>query len=216
MPIRHPIQYKLSPQQIDQGSHWIIIRLKNIGRKVLNNLDVNLNSLDSLSITVETNNKSVVELRPDDQEELSFKINAHASKDVYISISGLKEGKLFYWESPHIRISIGSEVAKIKNMFVMSEPYPTMGGKLEIETILKGKRQNQKSLRLEIWAQNPKGKFKELAEIKPKMLSKGEEIAFSTEIIPKVSGEYIIHSYLFQDDKRIGHEIDKIVAVKKE
>lgn len=215
MPIRHPIQYKISPKEIDKGSHWIIVRLKNIGLKILNNLDVNLNSLDSLSLNIETNSKSLVELRPDDEEEMSFKINARTSTNLYVSISGLKEGELFYWESAHINVNIGTEIAEIKHMFVMSEPYPTMGGKLEIETILKGKTEEKKSLRLEIWVNTPQGKFEELAKIIPKDLSKGEEISYTTEIIPKVPGEYVVHSYLFQDDERIGHETDKIVALEE-
>lgn len=214
MPIRHPIQYELSPHQIDKGSHWIILRLKNIGKKILNNLDVNLNSLDSFSLSIENSGKFIPELRPDDEEQLAFKINAQASTEVYISISGLREGELLYWESPHLKVNISSEVAEIKNMFVMSEPYPTMGGKLEIETILKGKSREDKSLRLEIWVAKPKGEFEKLAEIKPKNISRGEEIVFTTEIVPEFEGEYIIHSYLFQEDQRISHEIDKIVAMK--
>jgi hypothetical protein len=52
MATRHPIEYKVSPDQIDRGVHWLTLRLKNLGDDSLTELGVRLHSMDDYSIAV--------------------------------------------------------------------------------------------------------------------------------------------------------------------
>ncbi|HMA83313.1 MAG TPA: hypothetical protein VKP59_03700 [Candidatus Thermoplasmatota archaeon] len=47
MKIRYPLGFEILPKEIDAGRTWLTVRIKNIGKSKLLNLDVQLNSLDS-------------------------------------------------------------------------------------------------------------------------------------------------------------------------
>ena len=45
MVVKYPIEFNLSPQIAEQsGTYWVTLALKNIGSKILSELDVRLNS----------------------------------------------------------------------------------------------------------------------------------------------------------------------------
>jgi hypothetical protein len=50
--IKFPIEYELSPSEIDVGPNWVTLKLKNIGSETLRGLDVQLHSLDTYKLTV--------------------------------------------------------------------------------------------------------------------------------------------------------------------
>ena len=42
MRTKYPIEYELNPTKIDLGTHWLTLKLKNIGSETLKELDVEL------------------------------------------------------------------------------------------------------------------------------------------------------------------------------
>ena len=47
MRLKYPIEYELNPTEIDKGTQWLTLKLKNTGSKTLKRLDVELHSLDT-------------------------------------------------------------------------------------------------------------------------------------------------------------------------
>ncbi|MCJ7444032.1 MAG: hypothetical protein MUO26_05810, partial [Methanotrichaceae archaeon] len=48
---KYPIQYELSPTDVAKGTHWLTLKLKNVGSETLKELDVQLHSLDTLNLS---------------------------------------------------------------------------------------------------------------------------------------------------------------------
>lgn len=213
MKLRYPLEFELSPKEIDTGTHWVTLRLKNIGTDTLEDLDVRLNSLDTLYVSVYGTGKYVSDLKPNEEEVVPFQISGTATTRVYASVSGTRNGEFFHIESPSIKLKVGKEVAELQTLFVMTEPYPKLEEKLRCEATIMGLKRSE-GLDLEFWAETPSGKFEELAKVETKELSAGEETSYSAEITPKEEGLYTIHAYLYDDTRRIGHKTD-IVSVEK-
>ena len=51
MRTKYPIEYELNPTKVDRGTHWLTLKLKNIGSETLKELDVQLHSLIPLLFT---------------------------------------------------------------------------------------------------------------------------------------------------------------------
>jgi hypothetical protein len=62
MPIKQPIQYDINPKNIDVGTRWLALTLRNIGTEDLALLDVRLNSLDAYSINVYGSNTFAISI----------------------------------------------------------------------------------------------------------------------------------------------------------
>src|SRR5712692_10109005 len=80
-----------------------------------------------------------------------------------------------------------------------------LGRELEAEATIKGLG-NSDGLDLQFWADTPSGKHEELAEIKTKKLSHGEEASYTTKITPKEEGYYTVYASLYDNYKRIGRD----------
>ena len=81
MNYKYPIYYELNPTEIDKGTNWVTLKLKNIGNETLNNLDVQLHSVDTYNLSVYGSwwfgaGQHVRELGPDKEIELVFRVNA--------------------------------------------------------------------------------------------------------------------------------------------
>lgn len=211
--LRYPIEFELSPEKIERGMHWVTLKLKNLGNETVKELDVKLHSLDSLGLSVLSTGEFLEDLKPNEEEVVPFQVSATATTRVYASVSGYKDGKYFYRESPTIRLPVGREPAELKSVFVMTEPYPPLGETLKCEAAIMGLQQSE-GLDLEFWAESPSGKFRELAKIETKELSPGEEARYSAEITPKEEGLYTVTAYLYDDYRRIGRETDYVVVRK--
>ena len=48
--IKYPIGYDLNPTEIEKGTNWISLSLKNIGRSTLQSLDVQEHSVDTYNL----------------------------------------------------------------------------------------------------------------------------------------------------------------------
>jgi len=212
---KDPIEYELNPTDMDKGKQWLTLKLKNIGNKTLKRLDVELHSLDTFYLFPLFFpfgiGHYIGELKPDEEREVVFQINAQGSADIYATISAHKDGDRFWWESGWTHISVSEEKAEIGHLLVLSHPYTAIGKTLSAEATIKGLRKST-GLKLEFWVETPSGKFEEQATIDIKELSVGEEARYSAEFTPKEAGCYNLYAYLYDGGRKIGHKADFIYA----
>lgn len=209
MRIKHPIQYELKPRAIRMGMQWLTLTLKNIDSRDLLSLDVRLNSLDAYSIKVQGSGSYIESLGPNEENMIPFQVSANSSGRVYATIDGWKEKNLFHWESPGMVITVAEDVANIESLVALTEAYPAVGEMIKCEAILKAVN-SCKDLKLEFWASTPSGEIMELADIRTKNLSPNEEARFSAEITPEEKGVHTIHAYLYDNNRRIGNQVEYV------
>jgi hypothetical protein len=213
--LKYPIEYELNPTEMDKGKQWLTLKLKNTGNKTLTRLDVELHSLDTFYLFPLFFpfgiGHYIGELKPDEESEVAFQLDAQGSADVYATIRARKNGDYFLWESGWTHISVSEEKAEIGHLLVLSHPYTTIGKTLSAEATIKGLRKST-GLKLEFWVETPSGKFEEQATIDIKELSVGEEARYSAEFTPKEKGYYTIYAYLYDEWRKIGHKTDFIYA----
>ena len=220
--MKYPIEYELNPTEMDKGKQWLTLKMKNIGNKTLERLDVELHSLDTFYLFPLFFpfgiGHYIGELKPDEEQEVVFQVNAQGSAEVYVTINARKDGDYFLWESGWTHISVIEEKAEIGRLVVLSHPYTTIGETLSVEATIKGLGKIT-GLKLEFWVETPSGKFEEQATIDIKELSVGEEARYSAEFTPQETGYYAIYAYLYvrarNGWRKIGHKADSIYAQKK-
>jgi len=216
---KYPIEYELTPTEIEKGTNWVILKLKNIGNKTLENLDVELHSRDTYNLSVYGTwwyggGKYIKELGPNKEKELDFRVNAIGSANVYVTIKARKDGKSWWWESGWTYIKLSEEKAEIGRLLVLTNPYTVIGKTISVEATIKGLRKNG-GLKLEFWVEDPSGKNEQQAAIDIKDLSVGEESRYSAEFTPKETGYYTIYAYLYDGWMRIGYKTESLYARKE-
>lgn len=216
---RYPIEYELNPKELEKGTNWLTMKLKNIGSRTLKNLDVQLHSLDTYNLAVYGQwwigaGQFIPELGPNKEKELVFRVNAIGSAEVYATIKARKDGNNFWWESGWTHIKLNEEKAEIGRLLVLSNPYTTIGKTISAEATIKG-LQKSTGLKLEFWVENPSGKSEEQATIDIKDLPVGEEARYSAEFTPKETGYYTIYAYLYDGWRRIAYKTESLYAQKK-
>jgi hypothetical protein len=213
--LKHPIAYELNPTEMDKGKQWLTLTLQNTGSKTLKRLDVELHSLDTFYlfpfIFPSGIGHYIGELKPNEEREVDFQVNANGSANVYATIRARKDGDYFSWESGWTHISVTEEKAEIGRLVVLSHPYTIIGKTLSAEATIKGLRKGT-GLNLEFWVETPSGNFEKQATIDIKELSVGEEARYSAEFTPKETGFYTVYAYLYDGYKRIGHNSYSIYA----
>jgi hypothetical protein len=210
--VKYPIEYDLDPGTLEKGIQWISLRLKNVGEVSLHNLDIKMHSVDSLQISFRNPSDYIYRLTPNQETYLHFQVDAHGTTALYISIRYFKEGGSFHWDSPWIREKVQGEVAELEGILV-SNTYGVIGRELEVEATVKGFG-NSAGLDLHFWADTPSGSYEELAKIKTKSLSIGEEASYTAKITPKEEGYYTVYASLYDNLRRIGREFDTIWVEK--
>jgi hypothetical protein len=209
---KYPIEYELSPKTLEQGTHWLTLRLKNIGDESLHNLDIRIHSTDSLQISFRDSSDHIYRLQPDEENFLGFQVDVHGTASVYFSIRYFKAGGSFHWDSPWIIQQVLGNVAELEGILV-SNSYGIIGRELEAEATIKGLG-NSDGLDLQFWAESPSGKYEELADIKTKKLSRGEEASYTAKITPKEEGYYTVYASLYDNRRRIGRHSDTLWVEK--
>ncbi len=215
MPTRYPIEFEVSPDTIDRGLHWLTLRLKNVGDEPLTGLDVRLRSMDDYSIAIAGDGNYVEALPPGEEKEIPYRVSADLTGRVYASVEGWRDDERFEWESPGIRITVGEAAAELVSLFALTAPYPSPGEQLRCEAIVRGLKPGG-DLRLEFWAQQPRGEFDQLATLENLQVSEGDEGSYTIEITPEQEGEYVVHAYLYDGERRIGHAVDTVYAGQAE
>lgn len=215
MPTRHPLEYELSPDKIDRGLHWLTLRLKNVGDEPLLGLGVRLDSMDDYSIAVIGEGEYVGSLELGADVEIPYRVSADLTGRVYVSVEGWLDDERFEWESPGLKITVGQPVAELVSVFALTQPYPSPGEELRCEAFVRG-LQSGGDLRLEFWAQQPRGGFDQLAALENLQVDEGDENNYVTEITPEQEGSYIVHAYLYDGERRIGHATDTVYVGQAE
>ncbi|MCP8305641.1 MAG: hypothetical protein H3Z49_00815 [archaeon] len=220
MRYKYPIAYELNPSEIDVGTNWIILKLKNIGSETLRYLDIQLHSLDTYNLTVYGTGlfgtgHYLPDLGSNEEKEMVFKVNAVGSANVYVTIKAGRVGsRYFTWESGWTNLKVSEEKAEIGRLLVLSNPYTSIGRTISVEATIKGLREST-GLKLELWVEPPSGKFEEQATIDIKDLPVGEEARYTAEFTPKETGYYMIYAYLYDGWRRIGYKTESIYARKQ-
>jgi hypothetical protein len=216
---KYPFEYELNPSEIEKGSNWVTLKLKNIGNETLNDLDVQLHSVDTYNLSVFGSwfygaGQFVARLGPNDEKDLLFRVNAVGSADVYATIKMSKDGKYSWWESSWTLMHVSDEKAHLESLLVLSNPYTTIGKTISAEATIKGLRKNG-GLKLEFWVETPSGKNEQQAAIDIKELPVGEKSRYTAEFTPKETGRYSVYAYLYYGWKRIDHKMNYIFAMKQ-
>jgi len=217
---KHPIEYELNPTEMDKGKQWLTLKLKNTGNKTLKRLGVELHSLDTFYlfplIFPYAFGHYIGDLKPNEEREVAFQVNASGSADVYATISARTNGDYFWWESGWTHISVTEEKAEIGRLLVLSNPYTTIGKSISAEATIKGLRKvTGQGLKLEFWVETPSEKMEKQATIDIKDLPIGEEARYTAEFTPKETGLYTIYAYLYDGWRRIDRKTERIYAQKK-
>jgi hypothetical protein len=215
---KYPFEYELTPREIDVGTNWITLTLKNIGDEALQYLDIQLHSLDTYNLTVYGMGlfgagHYVPLLESNEEKELVFRVNAVGSANVYITIKASGTRRHFTWDSGWTNITVSEEKAEIRRFLVLANPYTPIGRTIRAEATLKGLRDNA-GLTLEFWVENPAGQSEEQASIEIKDLPVGEEARYTVEFTPQETGVYTLYAYLYDGWKRIGYKTEDIYARK--
>ena len=217
---KYPIEYELNPTSIDKGSRWLTLKLKNISNDTLRGLDIQLHSLDTYYLMVygtwlgSGSGQYLKELKPNEEVELFFRINALGSADVYATLIAREDKNNFWWESGWTHIYVSEEKAELERLLVLSHPYTQIGKTLSAEATVKGLRKGT-GLKLEFWVESPSGKAEKQATTEIKELPAGEEARYSAEFTPKEIGGYIVYAYLYDGWIRIGHKTNYIYVQKQ-
>jgi hypothetical protein len=213
MRLKYPFEVEVKPREVDFGLHWITVSLKNFSDDDLYNLDVKLNSLDSYYVWVYGSGQYVPNIESNETEIVPFQVSATGTTRVYVTASGRRNGDYFYWESPRFKLSVGREAAELRNLFVLSHPYTTIGKTIEAEAVIEGVA-GGKSLDLQFWVDTPSGSFDKIADVETKVLDEGEEVKYSAEITPEEDGLYEIFAYLYDEQKMLGRKSNTILVSK--
>jgi hypothetical protein len=214
---KFPFEYELNPAEIDVGTNWITLKLKNIGSETLRHLDIQLHSLDTYNLTVYGTGlfgagHYLLVLGSNEENEMVFRVNAVGSASVYVTVRARRtRNRYFTWESGWMNINVSEETAEIGRLLVLSNPYTTIGKTISAEATIKGLRKST-GLKLEFWVELPSGKSEEQATINIKDLPVGEEARYTTEFTPKETGYYTIYAYLYDGWRRIGYKTESIYA----
>jgi hypothetical protein len=215
MATRYPIEYEVSPNEIDRGMRWLTLRLKNVGGEPLSGLGVRLHSMDEYSIAIAGEGNYVESLLPGKREEIPYRVSADLTGRVCVSVEGWKGEERFEWESPGIKIQVGEAPADLVSVLALTEPYPSPGEKLRCDAIVRG-LEPAGDLKLEFWVQKPTGTFDKLAALANLRVSPGEENTVTVEVTPQQEGDHMVHAYLYDGPKRIGHATDRVYVGKAE
>src|SRR4030042_1771933 len=212
---KYPIEYELNPMSIDKGNGWLTLKLRNTSKDTLKGVDIQLHSLDTYYLTVYGtwygfgSGQYLKELKPDEEVELVFRINALGSADVYATMMAREDINFFWWESGWTHINVTEEKAELERLLVLSHPYTQIGKTLSAEATVKGLRKGT-GLKLEFWVEPPSGRSEKQATTEIKELSAGEEARYTAEFTPKEMGSYTIYAYLYDGWQRIGHKTNYI------
>lgn len=215
MAVRFPLEYELEPRQIEPGTRWLTLSLKNVGDRDLTSLDVRLNSLDDYSISVLRRGVFISALQAGEEKTRAFQVTADLTGRLYVTVDGYRGGTTeFHWETPGILVTVGAEVAELVSLFALTEPYPAAGSKIRCQAQVRSLRESE-GMTLEFWAQTPGGQFEELTIRETEHLDEGEGATYTVEITPEEEGTYIVHAYLYDERaRRIGHELDRVYVVQ--
>jgi len=209
---RKDIEYEITPKILGVGERWMTVKIKNAGKKGIRNLNVRLNSLDTLGIEARESSRFLAVLAPGQEVHFDFLVYAYLSAPVYVSMDGYKEeNELYYWESPPEAIFVGEDSAEILSLFATRKPNIIIGDTIKCDAAIEAKKPVE-NLHLETWVEAPDGVIEELKTESLDRMNAGEIDTYSAEFVPELNGIYTVHSELFDGIRRLGHKTDYVLV----
>lgn len=101
-----PFGYELEPLNLRRRSNTVTLKMKNIDNTLLENIAVELYSIDNNAIKVDDPLQRIGELKPDETKEVPIRVTAYLSTDVYARATALKTGVPLKWESSVIYLTV--------------------------------------------------------------------------------------------------------------
>ena len=196
----------MGPDTLEKGTKWLTLSLKNVGDESLHSLDIAMHSADSHQISFRNPSSYINRLQPEEEIFSELPGRRSCNDSFILQYPIFKEGGSFHWDSPWIRNKVLGEVAELEGILV-SNTYGVIGRELEAEATIKG-LDNSNGLELQFWVDTPSGEHEEIAEIKTKKLSPGEEASYTAKITPKEVGYYTVYASLYDKGRRIGRDSD--------
>ncbi|HDQ71516.1 MAG TPA: hypothetical protein ENN19_05395 [Chloroflexi bacterium] len=181
------------------------VSLQNVGEDELKGLDVNVYSLDTYAIMVMGTGALIPILKQGQEETRNFQVSAEMTGEIYVAFDGFRDGARFHWETPAISIQVDGQPAELVRLLVLSEPYAPLGEPITCEAHVRGLTKSE-NLVLEFWVETPSETFESPDKMGLGILEEGEEERRTFEITPEEEGIYILHAYLYQGARRIGHQ----------
>jgi hypothetical protein len=78
---KYPIEYELRPENLEKGSRWLTLRIKNEGDDKLQYLGIKMHSIDSFRISFRNPSDHIYLLKPDEEKYSSFQVDADGTVD---------------------------------------------------------------------------------------------------------------------------------------
>jgi hypothetical protein len=163
--------------------------------------------LDTYNIRIFGMGTYIANLMPDAEEIRYSQGSFEGTGELYISVDGQAGEEPFHWESPAILVGGGVQPAELVSLLALREPRARLGEPIELEARVRGLATSL-NLILEFWAETPGGEMRSLDKFGIGELLADEEETFHQEITPDEEGIYILHAYLYQGARRIGHRTE--------
>lgn len=209
--IRKNVEFELTPEIVNIGETWLTLRIKNTSDTTLRNLDVRMNSLDTLGLEVRDSSKYIPLLLPNEETTLYFRANVFFSTPVYVSLTGYRGEELMYLETPVMTIKITTQLAEIISLFATREPEPVIGDTIKCVTNIHAK-DFVDDLELEVWIEAPDGGIEEVEVISIDKMGPDEINDYFSEFIPELTGIYTVRAQLFRGIKRLSSRTDYVLV----
>lgn len=213
MEVKYPIEYEVEPERLEEGNHWLTVKLRNVGDEDLKLVKAQLNSLYSSNFIVDGLPKSFMELKRNETEEVPFEVTAFKTGDISVSLVAHRGmgGPPFYWESSPIPVVVGREKAELKSMFILTHPHVKLGETLEVEAMVHSVEDDE-GLTVEFWIQTLGGPTVALKKVELKGLSAGEDEQAFASLKVERKGYHTVHAYLYDETGRIDYKSDTILV----
>lgn len=205
---KSPFEFKITPDTVRTGKHWVSVRLKNVSTNEMTQLDMKLHSDNPYFLDLLGTGSYVDEIKAGEERILPFLINADVSTKLYSTVSGYRDGEYFFGTSPRLEIKVDVTKAKLRNVFALTHPHAVAEKTIEAEAVIEGVTGGEDFI-LVFWHDSPSSHDK-IGEIKIKRLEPGEEVTNSIEFTPDESGTHEIHVYLYHDTQYISSGSDTI------
>lgn len=208
-----PFEYSLTPEEIEPGTKWVSIHLKNIGKQPMMNMDVRLISNDPLRIRALDRSGYINMLDPGEERVVPVQVEANQGGWVYVHVEYWLDDKLYYWESPNVWIKVRRDPARIMTLFSMKGPQLNVGEEVPVEaTIVANSPTN--SLHMDFWVETAEGQFEAFETVDVDPMDADEARTIQTEFTPEEEGLYSIYAYLFVGDRRLDRKIEQLRVIK--
>ncbi len=208
-----PFEYSLTPEEVEPGTRWISVHLKNTGKQPMMNLDIRLISNDPLRIRALDKGGYINLLNPGEERVVPVQVEVNQGAWVYVHVEYWLDDKLNYWESPNVWIKARRDPARIMTLFSVEGPQANVGEEVPVEATLVASLPTE-SLRMDFWVETDDGQFESFETVDVESMEADEVRTIRTTFTPDQEGLYSVYAYLLDDDRRLDRMIEQLRVLK--